>query len=266
MKTLYNAVLALLLTGFICNIQAQDDVEALQDAISSLEADIQLYNRLQFEVEEIAKQFDESAETRRHLQCCVAYKVDALNQNYVARENELLAIIADKDQSIADLEERFEIFKAEAAAELDALSNMVEVLTIELGSYRDLDAFEADRSDEDLFELMMQVQDAYAAMEEQRLNLLAKLESLAAKAYGHFEVEAIENTVFGERICGTLYCPLLDDEPVDSEIDNESAELEVVDDQSTQDAQNTAEVTVGDASVEDAFAAYVAHWDVLVPE
>lgn len=223
MKTLYNAVLALLVTTLIFAVNAQDDASAiLHDALTALEADTQLYSQLQFELDEISKQFDESAEMRRRLQCCVAYKVDSLNEKYTRRENELLAIIADKDQRISDLEERVTILEAETAAELDALSNVIEVLALQLQECRDFDALEDDsfnQEDEDVSDLIAQVQEKYAAMEKQRLDFLAKLEDVAEKAYGYFEVEAIENTVFGEQICGTLYCPELEDQSVQDAVE-----------------------------------------------
>lgn len=257
MKILHNAVLALLLIGSLTTIRAEeiDVMNALANALTVLENDTYLYARLQNELNEITKQFDMSAEMRRHLHCCVSYKFDALNEDAATRESELQAIIAAKDSQIADLNEEYESFKARAATEIEALSTMVEVLTLELDTYRTIREMDLDASVDELFELIAQVQDQYAAMQEQRLNFLAKLEDTADRAYGHFEVEAIESTVFGEQICGTLYCP---------ELDNQSVEAD--ESVATSDEQPADEPTVGDAGSDTAFEAYVSHWDATVPE
>lgn len=216
MKTQHIAVLALALITSIFSVRAQDQdlfhdevIESLTHVLDTLDRDTKLYSRMHGELAEIAKEFDESAETRRQVQCCVGYKFDSLNDKYSAREAELLAIIADKDQQIADLQDKYDSLEADAASESEELSRMLHIVTLQLTESRDIE-IQTDVTAEELSELIAQIQDAYAAMEEQRINFLLKLEVLADKAYGHFEIEAIENTVFAERICGNLFCPDID--------------------------------------------------------
>lgn len=246
MKILKNAVLALVLINSMACLAQEDIFDSLQQVLMILNGDTQLYAQLQGELDEIEKEFDASAELRRRLQCCVSYKVNSLYENYERREQELLAIIADKDETIREWEERYDALKDEAGAEMEALATMVEVLTSELNAYRQAKVIQSD--DAALFDLVIQVQDRYADMEEQRINFLSRLETLANTAYGHFEVEAIESTVFGEQICGTLFCPELDDQ------------------QQIVEEQVTEIVDPSDADAENALASYIANWDATVSE
>ncbi len=211
-----------------CVSDEQINVAAsLENALKVLSCDTQLYAQLQSEIDKIAQEFDTSAEMRRRLQCCVTYKFDNLNQNFTFREDELLAIIAEKDQEIADLQESYENFQARAAAEIEELSQVVEILTAQLAAYQDAQGLhELQVSVQEIMDLFAQVQSQYLQMHKERSNFLLKLEGLANKAYGHFELEAIENNSFGDLICGTLYCPMLDDQAAVEQ--NQTVQEEVV--------------------------------------
>lgn len=234
MKILQNAVLALLLSMAVSHASTHEVIGVDMDLANSfaavldaLDADTLLYAQLQNELNDVAIEFESSADERRHLYCCVSYKFDVLNQQFAKREQDLLAIIDDKDQTIADLEERYEILKAEAASEIESLYEMLDVLTMQLDSRQEEPM--AYISLHDLNKLLEQIQEKYAVMNEQRTDFLVMLDALADKVYGHFEIEAIEGAVFGEQICGTLYCPELSEVDEVDPVAEDQDELDVLD-------------------------------------
>lgn len=224
MKILQNSVLVLLLPLFASYASGYEVIGISSDLASSfatlldaLDSDTVLYAQLQNELEDVAVEFDSSADERRHLYCCVSYAFDMLNQQFAEREQELLAIIADRDQTIA-----------EAASEIESLYEMLDVLTLQLES-RDTKLMYI--TPDGLNHILEHIQAKYDAMNEQRTNFLMMLDAIADKMYGHFEVEAIEGAVFGEQICGTMYCPELDnlDESEEDMIADDQNGVEVLD-------------------------------------
>ena len=204
MKILQNLYLVLLLPLFASYASGYEVIGISSDLASSfatlldaLDSDTVLYAQLQNELDDVASEFDNSADERRHLYCCVSYAFDTLNQQFAEREQELLAIIADRDQTIA-----------QAADEIESLYEMLDVLTLQLES-RDTKLMYI--TPDGLNNILEHIQAKYDAMNEQRTNFLIMLDAIADKMYGHFEMEAIEGAVFGEQICGTMYCPELDD-------------------------------------------------------
>lgn len=232
MKILQNVVLALLLSLSMAHASSHDVIELNADLVVSLaamhdalEADTMLYAQLQNELNDVAIEFESSADERRHLYCCVCCTLETMKRQFAEREQELLAIIENRDQAIEDLEERYETLKSDAASEIESLYEMLDVLTLQLDARHGESI--AYISLHDLNQLLKQIQEKYAVMNEQRSNFLVMLDALADKVYGHFEIEAIEGAVFGEQICGTLYCPELSEaEQVDVVAENQDG-LEV---------------------------------------
>lgn len=226
-KNLQNTVLVF---TFFCmsNLLAGEVVEldsSLTDAISALrdafEADTALYAELQDELMDAYIQFDESAHERRHLNCCLNYKFDLINKQFQKREQDLLAQIAERDQALAEWQERYELFRIEAAAEIDSLYSMIEMLALQLDSRENRDPVYL--TNDDLAILFQDLMDRYLDMKEQRDNCIALIEKLNEKIDGHFEIEAIENAVLGEQICGVLYCPELDELDQESDLFSDDA-------------------------------------------
>lgn len=234
MKILQNSVLVLLLSLSMFNASAHEIIGVSMDLANSfaavldaLDADTLLYAQLQNELNDVAIEFESSAEERRHLYCCVCYTFEVMKQRFADREQDLLATIADKDQAIADLEERYEILKADTAYEIESLYEMLDMLTMQLDSRHEEPM--AYISLHDLNKLLVQIQEKYVVMNEQRSNFLVMLDALADKVYGHFEIEAIEGAVFGEQICGTLYCPELNEEEQLAVVAQDQDELDGLD-------------------------------------
>jgi hypothetical protein len=101
---------------------------------------------------------------------------------------------------------------------------MLDVLTLQLDSRHPEPT--AYISFHDLNNLLEQIQEKYIVMHRERSKFLVMLDALADKVYGHFEIEAIEGAVFGEHMCGTLYCPELNETDVVGEVAEDQNELD----------------------------------------
>jgi hypothetical protein len=234
MKILQNAVLALLLSISIAQANSHEVIGISMDLANSfaaildgLDADTVLYAQLQNELDDVSIEFESSADERRHLYCCVCYTFEVMKQQFAEREQDLFAIIDDKNQAIADLEERYEILKEDTAYEIESLYEMLDVLTMQLDSRHEKPM--AYISLHDLNNLLEQIQEKYVLMHKQRSNFLAMLDALADKVYGHFEIEAIESAVFGEHLCGTMYCPELSEQDMVDAVTEDHDELDGLD-------------------------------------
>lgn len=204
----------------------ENQVEGLLTSLDgigdALEQDIHLYQELQDNLNELMGELDNSQEGRQHLFCCISNQFEQRQAEFDQIQEDMASIINDQEDSIIFLHEQINSIRLETQAEVEELNGMIEQLNQELmqarEAYATLVDLNGDRAQE-LIETLSEFKQKYSTMVEQRARFLATLDTFMNRAYGHFENEAMQAQTIGEQICGSIYCPQLDEEFV---VDNES--------------------------------------------